>query len=104
MTYQDREEIFAKEALHIKDVEKLYGCANSTAAELIRKWKMKLEYSGKTLRLDIDGRIHMLDYFDVMGVSDIERGNRYFKKKPLNVYDEIAACDVDTRKKIYTYS
>ena len=82
MTYQGREEIFSKEALHISDIQQLIGCSPSTAAALIREWKRKIEWSGKELRLKLDGKIHILDYFDVMGINGEDPGERYFRRKP----------------------
>lgn len=82
MDYQQREEIFSKEALHISDVQKLFGCAQSTASSLIQGWKRKIQFSGKELRLNLDGRIHIMDYFDVMNINKEDPGERYFRKKP----------------------
>ena len=82
MDYQQREEIFSKEALHISDVQKLFGCAQSTASNLIQGWKRKIQFSGKELRLNIEGRIHIMDYFDVMNINKEDPGERYFRKKP----------------------
>lgn len=73
MTQQEHDEIFAKEVLTIKDIMKLFACAYPTASEQIRKMKTKLEFSGKALRLDMQGRIHKLDYFDYIGVKDPEK-------------------------------
>lgn len=82
MTYQEREEIFSKEILHISDVAELFGCAPSTASALILSWKRKILFSGKDLRVELDGRIHILDYFDVMNINGEDPGERYFRKKP----------------------
>lgn len=82
MTYQEREEIFSKEALHISDVAALIGCSYDKAAVLIREWKTKIQLSGKPLRLNLDGRIHVMDYFDVMGINGEDPGERYFRRKP----------------------
>lgn len=81
MTYQEREEIFSKEMLHISDVQKLFDCAKSTASTLIQAWKRKLKFSGKELRLDLEGKIHIMDYFDVMNINGEDPGERYFRKK-----------------------
>lgn len=103
MNYQEREEIFSKEVLHINDVSKLMDCSYSEACNLIKTWKRKLQFKDKKLRLEVSGRIHIHDYFDVMGINPDHPGDRYFKKKEFSVYDELAACDSETRKKIYTY-
>lgn len=82
MTYERREEIFSKEALRVKDVQELMGCSPSKAAELIRDWKLKLRIGmGKTPRIDFEGGIHMLDYFEVMEIDPENAGDRYMKKK-----------------------
>ena len=80
MDYKKREEIFSKEALHISDVQKLFGCAKSTASNLIQGWKRKIQFSGKELRLTLDGRIHIMDYFDVMNINGEDPGERYFRR------------------------
>lgn len=82
MTYEEREDIFSKEALHISDVSALIGCSFDKAAVLIREWKRKIQFSGKELRLNLDGKIHILDYFDVMGINGEDPGERYFRRKP----------------------
>lgn len=82
MDYKKREEIFSKEALHISDVAALIGCSYDKAAVLIREWKRKIQFSGKELRLNLDGKIHILDYFDVMGINGEDPGERYFRRKP----------------------
>lgn len=81
MTYQEREEIFSKEVLHINDVAKLMDCSYSEACNLIKTWKRKLEFKDKKLRLEVAGRLHILDYFDVMGINPDHPGDRYFKKR-----------------------
>ncbi len=81
MTYQAREEIFAKEVLSISDIEQLMECSKSKAAELIRTWKRKLRFEGeRVLRIDFDGKIHVLDYLLVMGLDPASPGERYFRK------------------------
>jgi len=82
VTYQEREEIFSKEALHISDVAALIGCSNDKAAVLIREWKFKIKLAGKSLRLNLDGKIHVMDYFDVMNINGEDPGERYFRRKP----------------------
>lgn len=83
MDYKRREEIFSKEALSIKDVAELFGCSEGKACVLIKGWKRKLIYQDKTLRLDVSGKIHVLDYMDVMGVEQVDNHERYPNtKKP----------------------
>ena len=106
MTYQDREEIFSKEALSIGDVARIYDCSCGKASEMIRQWKSRLTIGmGKTLHLDFDGKIHILGYFEIMGINPNNPGDRYSRRRTdYSVYDELAACGADTRKKIYGYS
>ena len=82
MTYQEREEIFSKEALSIKDVAALIECSAGYAGFLIRNWKSQLQFQGKKLRLNTDGKIHVMDYFDVMNINGEDPGERYFRRKP----------------------
>jgi hypothetical protein len=82
MTYQEREEIFSREALHIKDVMELYGMKYDTASKFIRDMKLKRKVRGKPVRLDTEGFIHMIDYLEEIGVDPIHPGDRYVKKKP----------------------
>lgn len=81
MTYKEREEIFSKEFLHISDVQKLFGVAQSTASILMTSWKRKIQFSGKELRLNLEGKIHIMDYFDVMNINAEDPGERYARKK-----------------------
>lgn len=73
MTAQEHEEIFAKEALTIKDVMKLFDLAYPTASEFIRKAKTKLKMNGNELRIDVQGRLHVLDYYDYIRVGYADR-------------------------------
>lgn len=77
MTKEERENIFAKECLTIEDVEKLYEVSKNTAAAEIRKMKDNLRLKGKSLRLEIVGKIHIADYLDYIGAS----GDRYSIKE-----------------------
>jgi hypothetical protein len=70
MTRIEREAIFSKEALSIEDVEKLFGVEYDTAAKIIRDIKTKITVGdGKKLRLSVQGKLHMQDYLDYVGVS-----------------------------------
>ena len=105
MDYKRREEIFSKEALGIKDVQEIFDCSPSKAAEMIRGWKLRLKIGQKKdLHLEYEGKIHILDYFAIMGIDPVNPGERYCKRKQYTVFDELAACDEETKKKIYTYS
>ena len=95
MDYKRREEIFSKEALSIKDVSELFGCSEGKACVLIKGWKRKLIYQDKTLRLDVSGKIHILDYMDVMGIEQIDNRERYPNtKKPVLQLNETARKSV----------
>ena len=69
MTYIEREEMFSKDYLTIKDVEKLLGLEYNEAAKQIRDIKRGLELKGKTLRLKMQGRLHVQDYLDYYNLS-----------------------------------
>ena len=70
MTVQERKEMFAKEYLSIDDIGKLFDINYKMASALIVKIKKKLVIGcGKELRLDINGKIHIEDYLDYIGVK-----------------------------------
>ena len=71
MDYKRRAEIFSKEALTINDVAELTGRSYSAASKIMRDWKRRSD------RLNVDGVIHILDYFLVMGIDPKEPGPRY---------------------------
>ena len=77
MDYKKREEIFAKEALTLDDVVVLTGRTKGTASRLIQEWKLKCQRKNGGLRLDVQGTIHILDYFDAMGIDHKDPGARY---------------------------
>lgn len=64
MTYKEREEIFSKEVLTIKDFELLFDVGYSQAAKMLSDTKRKLLMSNMGLRLAVEGRIHTQDYLD----------------------------------------
>ena len=75
MTMEERKEIFAKEYLSIKDVEMLYGFNTQQASKFILAIKRKLTIGlAKPLRLDMQGKIHIQDYLDYMGISSDRYG------------------------------
>jgi hypothetical protein len=95
MDYKRREEIFSKEALSIKDVSELFGCSTSTACRMIKNWRRKLIYQDKDLRIEVSGKIHILDYMDVMGIEQIDNRDRYPNtKKPVLQLNETARKSV----------
>ena len=68
MTEAERKEILLKDCLSIRDFMKLYDMPYPTAGEQIRKLKDKLTIGmGKELRVDVNGKIHTLDYFEAVG-------------------------------------
>lgn len=93
MDYQKREEIFSKEMISISDVMELVECSYSKAADLIGIWKKRLRYQGKTLRVEMDGKIHVLDYFDVMGIDYTNPGDRYRKQQEPSAVEPIPTAE-----------
>lgn len=64
MTYEEREQIFAKEVLTLDDFMKLFSVGKSSACTLMGNAKRGIEFSGKNLRLKKEGQIHVQDFFD----------------------------------------
>ncbi len=73
MTMQERQEMFAKEYLSIKDFEKLYDINDKQASKMILDIKRGLETT-KTLRLKVQGKLHIQDYLDYMGITSDRYG------------------------------
>lgn len=71
MTYEEREAIFAKEALTNTDVCKLFDVKPPTATKYMKQWK---RVAGD--RLGMEGRIHVQDYLDFMQIQK-ERMDMY---------------------------
>ncbi len=70
MTMQERQEIFAKEYLSIKDMEALFGVTYPQASKMITDIKKRLTVGlKKQLRLNVQGKLHVQDYLDYLGVS-----------------------------------
>lgn len=70
MTMQERQEIFAKEYLSIADICKLYDILPPHASALMTKIRKKLTIGkAQELRLDVRGKLHILDYLDWLGVT-----------------------------------
>ena len=67
MTFKEREEIFSKEYLNIKDIQELFGIDYNASAKLIRQIKFKYD------RLGIQGKIHVEDYFEYFNITDRQR-------------------------------
>lgn len=74
MTYSEREEIFAKEVLTIKDLMAVLDIANyQTAAQLMRQIKRT---TGD--RYPVQGKLHVQDYLEYF---KIDGGDRYCAEK-----------------------
>lgn len=67
MNSVNREEIFSKDYLTIRDMEILLGTTYQVAARLIRQIKFKTD------RLGLRGKIHIEDYFDYYNITDRQR-------------------------------
>lgn len=64
MTYAEREAIFSKDYLTIKDVAALVGTTYQVAARLMRQIKFKTD------RLKVRGKLHVEDYFEYYHITD----------------------------------
>ena len=85
MTPEQQKEIFSKESLSIADFQVLFDAPYATASEIMRTLKKKLTRGlGKELRIDINGKIHTLDYYEAVGAPI-----------PCNRYD-IHADDIES--------
>jgi hypothetical protein len=73
MTYAKREEIFSKDCLSIQDIQDLFGLGYDDGAKLIRTVKDSLRLRGVQLRLDINGKLHVEDYFEYFRISNMDR-------------------------------
>lgn len=67
MNSVNREEIFSKDYLTIRDIEILLGTTYQVAARLMRQIKFKTD------RLGLRGKIHIEDYFDYYNITDRQR-------------------------------
>lgn len=85
MTYAKREAIFSKEYLSIADLQELFDLEYQGAAKMIRDIKRGLEFSGQALRLDMQGKIHIEDYFQYFRISSIERYSKTMNNEKLEL-------------------
>lgn len=76
MTYEEREKIFSKEVLSIKDIMQLFDICQSEASVLLSTMRRWAE-ANNSLRVNIKGKIHIQDYLD------------YFKLSPVGRYDRL---------------
>lgn len=73
MTMQERQEMFAKEYLSIEDMQKLFDITYPMASKMILDIKRRIEMT-KTLRLKVQGKLHIQDYLDYMGIASDRYG------------------------------
>lgn len=74
MTMQERQNIFAKEYLSITDMQALFDMSYQQASKMITDIKKRLTVGlKKELRLSVQGKLHVQDYLDWLGV----RSDRY---------------------------
>lgn len=66
MTYEERQQLFAKDCLTIADIQSLLGLDYQSAAKIIRDIRRKSD------RLGIQGMVHVQDYIDYFNL-DITR-------------------------------
>lgn len=85
MNSVNREEIFSKDYLTIRDIEILLGTTYQVAARLIRQIKFKTD------RLGLRGKIHIEDYFDYYNITDRQR----YLKQEVKDNDEWAGSGRD---------
>jgi hypothetical protein len=70
MTHQERLDMFSKEVLTIKDISKLFEWSEKQSSAKMLEWKKKLTIGmGRELRIDMQGKMHRQDYYDVMGIQ-----------------------------------
>ena len=74
MTVQERQEIFAKEYLSINDIQKLFDFNYPQASQFILDIKTKFKIDNQPLRLKVQGKIHIQDYLDFIGVKSDRYG------------------------------
>lgn len=86
MTFARREEIFSKELITINDLVELTGKPYPTVSEMLRKMKVGHD------RVGINGVIHVLDYFEAMGIDPKDPGPRYCK--PLSEQEQEQAPEI----------
>lgn len=72
MTYEQRNEMFAKDYLNIQDIMKLLDLSYGPAAMVIREIKRKTD------RLHQQGKIHVQDYIDYYGL-DVARYQQHIE-------------------------
>ena len=100
MDYKRREEIFSKEAIHYTEMAELLGCDKSTAGRIIRDIKRQVGD-----RLQIQGRIHILDYFKWVGLSEEVFKERYIRPEDVEASRKIEmVAHARSKQSIFTMS
>jgi hypothetical protein len=67
VSYEEREKMFSKDYLTIKDLQDLLGLPYQVAARKMREIKVNYD------RLGIQGKIHIEDYFEYFNITDKQR-------------------------------
>lgn len=63
MTYEQRERIFSKDYLSLSDFMEITGYCKTQASQTMTR--IRRQYN----RLEVEGRIHVQDYFDFYGLN-----------------------------------
>ena len=93
MTMVERQNIFAKEYLDIADFQVLYGMNYPQASKMMNAIKKRLTIGmRKELRLEVQGKLHVQDYLDWLGV----KSDRYAMVE-IETGAECAGVENDTR-------
>lgn len=70
MTQQERLDMFSKEVLTIKDISKLFEWSEKQSSAKMLEWKKKLTIGmGRELRIDMQGKMHVQDYYDALNLK-----------------------------------
>lgn len=69
MTYEQREQIFAKDVLTIDDISLLLQISYKQASALVCQIKRNFDFQGKPVRITAKGRLHTQDYLDYFNIG-----------------------------------
>lgn len=69
MTFEEREQIFAKEVLSLQDIQGLLGFTYQQASAFVNTVKRSFIYNDVPLRIDMKGRLHTQDYLDYFKIQ-----------------------------------
>ena len=101
MTWEQRENIFAREVITIEDIQELYKLTHTAAGQFLRNIKRKLRIDGNELVFDAPGRLHRNDYLKWIGADTTAQYGRAEKAK------EYVASSFDVEEKtaeVFTYN